>query len=90
MKMQVLSIDAWTVLNDGEDSPSWEWNNWFRVGNIDISDKDTDYQIIEKMFVNGFISNIQDADLEDDQYNYVIVDKQTREPLFAIEYGSVV
>ena len=28
--------------------------------------------------------------VDDDQYNMVVVDKETREPLFALEYGPAV
>jgi len=30
------------------------------------------------------------GDVDDDGYNMVIVDKVTREPIFAIEYGSTI
>jgi hypothetical protein len=38
----------------------------------------------------GFITDSQAADIEDDQWNLVIVDKATRMPVFAIEYGSTI
>ena len=85
MKYQVLSIDAW-----GNQEEGYEWNNWHKVGFIDISTRDTEQDILEKMYINGFINNITGADIEDDQHNWVVVDKKTREPVFAIEYGSII
>jgi hypothetical protein len=40
------------------------------------------------MHHQGFITGTEGYDIEDDQYNLVVVDKVTREPLFAVEYGS--
>lgn len=84
MKFQVLSIDAW-----GNQEEGYDWNNWFKVGFIDLSLKDTNQEIIEKMYVNGFITNTTGGEVEDDGHNWVIVDKKTRAPVFAIEYGTI-
>ena len=79
----VLSIDAWT---DGDDG--WTWNNWYRAGTVDVDiDAGTD-AILRAMYDAGFITRTDGGDVEDDQYNLVIVDAETREPLFAIEYGA--
>jgi len=85
MKYQVLSIDAWGNRHDG-----YSWNNWHCAGYIDISGRDTERDILEKMYINGFIGMLERADIEDDQHNWVIVDKITRQPYFAIEYGSTI
>ena len=84
MKFQVLSIDAWGNQEDG-----YDWNDWNEVGYIDISLKDTHQEIIQKMYVNGFISNTTGGEVEDDGHNWVIVDKSTRAPVYAIEYGTI-
>jgi len=84
MKFQVLSIDAWGNQEDG-----YDWNDWHKVGYIDISLKDTHQEIIQKMYVNGFISNTTGGEVEDDGHNWVIVDKSTRAPVLAIEYGTI-
>ena len=43
---------------------------------------------LRTMHEAGFIRNPELGDVEDDQYNLVIVDKSTREPVFAIVYGT--
>lgn len=81
----VLSIDAWGNQEDG-----YEWNDWHRVGLVDIdlnASKDTILKAMEKQ---GFITYAAGGDIEDDGYNLVVVGKTTREPIFAIEYGSTI
>ena len=80
----VLSIDAW---HNGD---GWEWNQWYNCGQIKI-DLDSDNRTILKAMRDG--GGLSDnskgkVTVEDDQYNLVILDRATREPLFAIEYGS--
>ena len=82
---KVLSIDAWA---EGEDS--WTWNNWFDAGSIDLDINKPTQDILKAMHEAGYITQTEGGDVEDDQYNLVIVDKATREPLFAIEYGSTI
>ena len=82
---KVLSIDAWA---DGDDG--WTWNAWYNAGSITL-DIDSEYDdILQVMVDEGYIKNPSLGDIEDDQYNLVIVDKFTREPIFAIEYGSTI
>jgi hypothetical protein len=81
--MKILSIDAWA----NEDG--WDWNNWWKVGEIskeEFESLDTDEKIIE-WFCKDHVTFADLVDVEDDQYNVVIVDKSNRRPLFAIEYG---
>lgn len=80
---KVLSIDAWGNPDDG-----YEWNQWFDVGTVDLNITADKQDILQAMFDQGFITQTEGGDVEDDQYNLVIVDAVTREPLFAIEYGS--
>lgn len=85
--MKVLSIDAWGNKDEG-----YQWNNWFTVGEItkeDFEKLKTDKDYALWFHENGFTNN---ADMrliliEDDQYNIVICEKKTGQPLFAIEYG---
>ena len=80
---KVLSIDAWGNEDDG-----YEWNQWFNTGTIDLADLNaSNDEILYRMEEEGFITRANKGDIDDDGYNLVIVDKQTREPLFAIEYG---
>ena len=83
---KVLSIDAWA----GNEPNSWDWNNWYNAGTVDIDINASKDVILQAMLDKGFITQIEGGDVEDDQYNLVIVDKSTREPIFAIEYGSQV
>jgi hypothetical protein len=84
--MKILSIDAWKT-PDG-----WTWNNWHKVGEIDKEKFEslvTTRQILAWMREEGYLSDHSKGrvSINDDQYNLVIVGKNTLEPLFAIEYG---
>lgn len=84
--MNILSIDAWNYGDDG-----WRWNNWYKIETIS---KD-EFERIKKeegfiqWFINeGYVKNFPDKlEIYDDGYNVEIQDKETGEPLFAIEYG---
>ena len=85
--MKVLSIDAW-----GNKAEGYQWNQWFTVG--EISKEDFENLKIDKDYAVWFFENdfTNTADMrriliEDDQYNIVICEKKTGQPLFAIEYG---
>lgn len=80
---KVLSIDAW-----GNEEEGYEWNQWFNAGTIDLDINSSYDEILRLMESEGFITDASKGDIMDDQYNLVIVDKETREPIFAIEYGS--
>lgn len=81
----VLSIDAW-----GNPEEGYEWNQWFHVGSIDLDLKNEDQDIIQLMIDEGYLKEGSKdlGEVEDDGFNIVILNKVTREPLFAIEYGS--
>jgi hypothetical protein len=85
--MKILSIDAWGNKKDG-----YDWNNWFNSGNIDkevFETLTTDKQIATWFMENGFTTSddMRKITIEDDQYNVVICEKKSGQPLFAIEYG---
>jgi hypothetical protein len=82
---KVLSIDAWGNAEDG-----FEWNQWFNAGVIELDGIEDDDWVLCQMQEHGFIDDASKADIEDDQFNLVVVDKITREPVFAIEYGSTI
>lgn len=86
--INVLSIDAWA---DGEDG--WTWNNWHKVGTAPLATCDLPpAEIIAFMISEGYVQDgaASLVEVDDDQYNMVILDKDTREPLFALEYGAVI
>ena len=80
----VLSIDAWGNPQDG-----YEWNEWFHVGTIKLDLDAENREIIQAMVNAGYLTAaaLDVADVEDDGFNIVIIDKETGEPAFAIEYG---
>ena len=80
----VLSIDAWA----GDEPQSWDWNAWYDAGEVLIDIDASAESVLRTMHEAGYIRNPELGDVEDDQYNIVIVDKATREPIFAIVYGD--
>lgn len=85
--MKILYIDAWGNKKDG-----FEWNNWHVVGEIEkdvFESLDTDKKIAIWFEENGYTtsSDMRSIAIEDDQYNIVICEKASGQPLFAIEYG---
>lgn len=93
MKFKVLSIDAW---NDGD---SWTWNNWFNNGEYDsLENGELNEENALGYFFNEYYSLnernksikdfLENYDIDDDQYNLVLVRKSDRMPIYAIEYGS--
>jgi predicted house-cleaning NTP pyrophosphatase (Maf/HAM1 superfamily) len=84
--VSILSIDAW------RDPQGWSWNNWYKVGTCDVSICDLSVrEILRYMRSEGYLSatSAGKVAIDDDQYNVVIVNKNTREPLFAIAYGEL-
>ena len=87
--MNILSIDA---RRDGDSST---WNAWYKCGTIDKAT----FEALEAKGTRAILRYLRDeagllsdaskgrVSVEDDGYNVVIVDRNTREPLFAIEYG---
>ena len=88
-KMKILSIDAWREPEGG-----WTWNAWYRVGAVPVTEFEAIAGSPRKLFRwlrdTGMLSDASKGRVacEDDGYNVVIVNKSTREPLYAIEYGS--
>ena len=85
MKFPVLSIEAWA-----EGESSWFWNAWYRVGFVEIADlaKFPTESALDLLFAEGYITQTEGGEVEDDGFNLVILDKSTREPIFAIQYGD--
>ena len=87
--VNVFSIDAWA---DGpEEYRGWTWNNWFKVGTCDLDtfpESDTDR--LAWFVSEGYVSEraLTECEIDDDQHNFVIVNAETREPLFAVAYGE--
>lgn len=85
-QIRILSVDAW------RDAGGWYWNNWHNVGTCPLSVCDMKpRQLLAYMRECGFLSDASKGrvSIEDDGHNVVILDKGTREPLFALEYGAI-
>ncbi len=85
--INILSIDAWAEGDNG-----WTWNAWHKVGTCPLATCDLPpADIIAYMIAEGYLTERATNLVEvfDDQYNTVIVDGATGEPLFALEYGAV-
>lgn len=85
---KVLSIDAWGNSRDG-----YEWNQWFNAGELELPSMDTldrPRTVLREMRDQGFLSDYSKGRvyLNDDQYNIVVHNRNTHEPIFAIEYGN--
>jgi len=81
---RILSIDAW------REREGYIWNAWYDVGDIDVDAIHWNARKILKYFRdNGFLSekSAGKCAIDDDYYNIVIIERSTRRPLFAIEYG---
>ena len=80
---KILSIDAW------REGSSWTWNQWFTVGELQAL-PDSNRALLKLLRDEGFLTEASKGRVavEDDQYNLVVLDKGTREPLFAVEYGN--
>lgn len=85
-EVSILSIDGW------RNNSSWDWNSWHKVGTFNLADMNAGTRkILTILRKKGLLSETTSKGrvaIEDDQYNLVIVDKGTREPLFAIAYGE--
>jgi hypothetical protein len=82
---RILSIDAWRECDGG-----YTWNAWYDAGDIDADAIHWNARKILKYFRdNGYLTekSAGKCAIDDDQYNIVIVERSTRRPLFAIEYG---
>ncbi len=85
--LNILSVDAWR--SDG----SWSWNNWHKVGIVDRTLIDAKpRKLLRALRDAGYLSatSVGRVCVEDDGYNVVVCARGTREPLFAIEYGSAI
>ena len=81
---RILSIDAW------REYEGYTWNAWYDAGDITADAIHWNARKLLKYFRdNGFLTenSAGKCAIEDDQYNIVIVERSTRRPLFAIEYG---
>lgn len=79
----------------GSEGKNWTWNNWFHVAdfNGELNEKTAMKYFEEEMFTGNLVDDDKFSDvfeIEDDQYNLVLIRKKDQMPLYAIEYGSQV
>ena len=92
-ELKILSIDAW------RDGDGWTWNNWFKRGTLTVREfrklgattRQQTRATLAYLREHGYLSDASKGavTLEDDGYNITVLDRRTREPMIAIEYGSV-
>ena len=99
MKFRVLSIDAWGECTEGceEDCNcnAWSWNNWrfieYYVENLHGELTEENAETYFRSLFHGSLEDFKSKfEIEDDQYNLVLVDKKDRRPLYAIEFGNTI
>ena len=91
--MRILSIDAWADCcgcdhsEDGEEA-CWTWNNWFPLEKRaeKIPETVEEFGALLDAIPSRF--KPENYELDDDQYNVVLLEKKTRKPLYAVEYGA--
>ena len=84
---RLLSIDAIKDIECG-----WEFNSWHELEEgiyLDNSIQTPRY-IFKMLRRMGYLNEYSKGRLclEDDQYNLLILEKNTRRPILALEYGS--
>jgi hypothetical protein len=84
-KFTLLSIDAW------RDDYAWSWNAWYELeDDIFIAESETTpRKILAALRKWGYLTDASKGRLsiEDDGYNIVIHNKNTFEPMLALNYG---
>lgn len=98
---RLLSIDAWVsggcgecetcqLEDDGEgmcEDASWTWNDWHYMQTLDAV-PETVEQFAALIYQNVTPELLKTLDIDDDQYNVVLINKADGEPLYAVEYGN--
>lgn len=86
--LKVLSIEAWRESEGG-----WTWNQWYNVGTVELDTHDLNNarKVLKALRGEGILSpsTAGKVAIDNDQYNIVVIAKGTREPLYAIEYGTL-
>lgn len=71
----------------------WYWNSWCHVSTFYVSEYgELTESSAMKCFADKLSTSVdklsQQCEIDDDQYNLVLIRKTDREPLYAIEYGN--
>ena len=87
--MRIISIEAW------KDESGWFWNDWYKIGSIstqDLRKLDTNRKLIKYMRDSHYLSHYSKGRISvntSDEYNILFENKNTGEPLYAIEIGAL-
>ena len=84
-KCRILRIDAWRNAGGG-----WDWNNWRSIGECPLEVTKLSARAFLKWMRENRILSANSAGrvrVEDDQFNLVILERHSGEPLIAVEYG---
>lgn len=90
--MKVLSIDAWANCcgcdhEEGSPEACWTWNAWYplKTRAEKIPESVEEFGKLLGAIPSRF--NPENYELDDDGYNVILLEKKTRMPLYAVEYG---
>ncbi len=81
---QVMSLDVWA----GDEEGTYEKNNFFNVGQIQLADCASDEQILQAMIEEGFLNinaTLETVEIQDhncDGFYIEILDKTNNYPLY--------
>lgn len=78
MKFEVRQIDAWGNAVDG-----YEWNTSYLVGKFTTHAKSEKRAFCDFLRKNGIVFKVNRTLIEFDGDVYTIIDRKTKEPLFA-------
>jgi len=84
-KCCIWSIDAWRSAGGG-----WDWNSCYSIGECPLEVTGLGTRKFLKWLRDNGILTAKSAGrvrVEDDQYNLIILERHSGEPLIAVEYG---
>lgn len=77
MKFEVREIDGW---NDGE---GWYWNSSFLMGSFETKAKNEKRAFMDYLRKKGIYFKLNRTLIDFDGDIYTVIDRKTKEPLFA-------
>ena len=86
--MRILSIEAW------KDEFGWVWNDWYKIGSIstqELQKLNTNRKLIRYMREAHYLSHYSKGRISinyTDESTILFENKNTGEPLYAIEVGA--
>lgn len=95
-KVNVLWVDAWAGCcgcdhRDEDAERCWSWNDWRTIGQtVRVPETLEEMLTVLDRCGREFDRKIagEEFDLEDDGYNVTLVERDSRRPMYAVEYGA--